>query len=694
MGEVKISVIIPVYNVENYIEECLLSVLHQTIKEIEIICVNDGTIDNSIRIIQKYEQIDKRIKIINKKNGGLSSARNAGFKVASGEYIYYLDSDDYILENTLEILYKEVKKDDLDTIFFDADSFFETEELELSHASYRNYYHRDNLYSEPVNGSVLLKKFMDNHDFRPSACLQLNRRSMLLEHNIDFYEGIIHEDNLFTLKVLLYSQKAKHISQAFYMRRVRANSIMTLTNEIKSVYGYFICIQEIIKELKTLKNIDEDYSIFLECISTIQKSIVNILYKIPQKDLEDLVISSCGFQNIQFALYFKNFAEYKRHISLVISKKDAKITALSRIKNSMEYKIGSTITGFFKKIKTYLKKIKNLSIKKIIKKLIRLTFPDLYTKLFTKISIIIPVYNGEKYLQKCLDSLRKQSLYDIQVICIDDGSTDESLNILNEFKKLDKRFLVLNQNHEGAGNARNYGINYAIGKYLLFLDCDDLFNKHLCKKVYEKARENDAEVVLFGAKRKNMLNSKTENMGWVLRSNKLPKDIVFSGEEKAEEIFQITSNCPWSKLFSKKYVIENNLYFQNIKHANDAYFVRIAIAMAKRMVILDEPLVTYRFNIENNIQSVKDLEPLEFHKAFIAVKNKLIELGCFNQFEKSYVNWTLTESLFNYNTMKSDQAKKEIKTMLKKEGFEFYGIGKYTRNDFYDPLLYDQYKAF
>ena len=105
MKNIKISVIIPVYNVEKYIIECIESIINQTLKDIEIIVVNDGTKDNSIKIVEEYLS-DKRIKIINKANGGLSSARNEGMKVAKGEYIYFIDSDDFINEDVLEVLYK------------------------------------------------------------------------------------------------------------------------------------------------------------------------------------------------------------------------------------------------------------------------------------------------------------------------------------------------------------------------------------------------------------------------------------------------------------------------------------------------------------------------------------------------------------------------------------------------------------
>ena len=121
----KVSVIIPVYNVEEYIRECLTSVVNQTLKDIEIIVVNDGTEDQSIERIKDIITNDIRIKLINKENGGLSSARNVGITNACSEYLLFLDSDDYLTLDALDELYSFAKTNELDQLFFNADPFFE-----------------------------------------------------------------------------------------------------------------------------------------------------------------------------------------------------------------------------------------------------------------------------------------------------------------------------------------------------------------------------------------------------------------------------------------------------------------------------------------------------------------------------------------------------------------------------------------
>ena len=140
INKILVSVIIPVYNVEKYIEETLISVLSQTLSEIEIICINDGSKDRSGEIIRKYAKKDKRVIFLEQENQGQSVARNKGIELAKGEYLYFLDSDDLIETNALEILYNKSKKENLDLLLFDGCSFFENARLKCEHKNYETYY--------------------------------------------------------------------------------------------------------------------------------------------------------------------------------------------------------------------------------------------------------------------------------------------------------------------------------------------------------------------------------------------------------------------------------------------------------------------------------------------------------------------------------------------------------------------------
>lgn len=351
-----VSVIIPVYCVEAYIEECLVSVLNQTLKDIEIICVNDGTPDHSMEIVKKYAEKDDRIVIVNKENGGLSSARNAGLRVATGKYVYFLDSDDYILENALEKLYTISEENELDSIFFDADSFFEKEELKEEKKSYVEYYHRDNACADILPGGEFLQVMSDGGNWRPSVCIQMNRRNLLINNNIWFEEGIIHEDNLFSFQVSLYSKAAMHLPERFFQRRLREASIMTTKTAMNSAYGYLQCIKKGIKELCDMQIDKELQGAYIGDLARMANAAAKTMSGMPLEELENAEMEKME-DNIYFHLMIKDQAkiikknkELKRKIKK-LQKKNKKL------KNSMEYKIGRIITKIPRKIrKWFLKK--------------------------------------------------------------------------------------------------------------------------------------------------------------------------------------------------------------------------------------------------------------------------------------------------------------------------------------------------
>jgi len=219
-----ISVIIPIYNVESYIRECIDSVINQTYKNLEIILVNDGSSDNSPQICDDYSKKDSRIIVIHKKyNSGPSDTRNAGLKISKGEYIYFLDSDDYIVKDAIESLLSEAQYYSADIVFFDARIIGNT-----NNPNYPpNTYLRKGLYSNPLKGLYMLEKLLENSDYRPSVPLLFIRRNILIENEIKFYSGILYEDELFTFKLFLISTIVVYLQKPLYYRRIRDNSIMT-----------------------------------------------------------------------------------------------------------------------------------------------------------------------------------------------------------------------------------------------------------------------------------------------------------------------------------------------------------------------------------------------------------------------------------------------------------------------------------
>lgn len=228
---IKVSVIVPIYNAEEYIEECIISIINQTLNEIEIILVNDGTKDNSMKIIEKYFD-DKRVRVINKENGGLSSARNAGLKIAKGEYISFIDSDDYIEKTMLEDLYNNS----------------ETADIVFS----------DNLNYNMLNSQISKGKrnffFLDRVNKGSYVCMytsavvwnKIYKREFLEKNNLKFIEGIIHEDDIFTITSHFLANKVKYVEKNhYYYRTNRKYSIMNDTMKIKHLENYKIIYEKL-----------------------------------------------------------------------------------------------------------------------------------------------------------------------------------------------------------------------------------------------------------------------------------------------------------------------------------------------------------------------------------------------------------------------------------------------------------------
>ena len=147
----KISVIIPVYNVENYLSECLDSIINQSLNDIEIICINDGSTDNSLKILQDYEKRDNRIRVINQKNSGLGATRNVGLSLSEGKYVYFMDSDDYLELSTLEELYHLAETNSLDIVLFKLINFYDETGEKFPTPYYDMTFLRDRVQSNVFN---------------------------------------------------------------------------------------------------------------------------------------------------------------------------------------------------------------------------------------------------------------------------------------------------------------------------------------------------------------------------------------------------------------------------------------------------------------------------------------------------------------------------------------------------------------
>ncbi len=235
-----VSVIIPVYNVENYLCECIDSVINQTYRNIEIILVDDGSTDSSGKICEEYLDNDPRVTVINQKNSGPSKTRNTGIDNANGKYIYFLDSDDYIESDAVELLVTTAESNKADLVFFGAHSFTDSgNDIKQGYTVKGTY--------EPKCGYDMLAQLHKNKDYHCAIYLTFISRNLLTDNNIAFLESAYcSEDMLFTYKVFCSSKQAAQCKKTLYHRRYRDGSIVTS----KKSSRHFRSCRDVYKEIK------------------------------------------------------------------------------------------------------------------------------------------------------------------------------------------------------------------------------------------------------------------------------------------------------------------------------------------------------------------------------------------------------------------------------------------------------------
>ena len=229
-----ISIVVPIYNVEIYLEKCIETILNQTYKNIEIILVDDGSTDSCKDIADEYVKKDKRIKVIHKENGGLSDARNAGIKIAKGRYICFVDSDDYIEKNYIKILYETIIRNNAD----------------ISICSYKNVYidgsqKEDRTKTQVCNNIEAIRElFTKARNIETVTWNKMYKIDLFLHNKIEFPKGKLHEDNFTTYKLFYFSNKIAYVDEILYNYRQRENSIVSIYNEKRLV------ILEVTKDIR------------------------------------------------------------------------------------------------------------------------------------------------------------------------------------------------------------------------------------------------------------------------------------------------------------------------------------------------------------------------------------------------------------------------------------------------------------
>lgn len=262
------SVIIPVYNVEKYLKECVDSILCQTFKDFELILVNDGSTDSSGKICDEYAQKDNRIKVLHKQNGGLSDARNKGTEIACGKYVVYIDSDDYVSSHDFLSELFEKAKNEPDIIVYKFKKYFE-DSKSFSKCSY-SFPELEKMSTLADRIAYLVKK----DSFYCSAWSKAIKHSLLRDNHIEFEKGLLGEDQEWYYHLLLKAKSINGIDKEYIVYRQRANSI-TSSWKKKNLTDCIYIVDKWQKEILNNTEISTDYKNPLLC--SVAKLYCNLL---------------------------------------------------------------------------------------------------------------------------------------------------------------------------------------------------------------------------------------------------------------------------------------------------------------------------------------------------------------------------------------------------------------------------------
>ncbi|WP_296889892.1 glycosyltransferase [uncultured Methanobrevibacter sp.] len=762
---VKVSVVIAVFNVEKYLKECLDSIVNQTLDDIEIICVNDGSTDDSLNILNEYASNDNRFKVLSQKNAGRGSASNLGMTIAKGKYLYFMDADDILKLTALEELYNYAEEKFVDVLMFQAINYVSDDKM---------YYHTD-IYdmrkiAEFNTGDVFDYEDLDNLIFHipVTPWSKLYNRDFIFNNDIKFPEGLIFEDNILYWDVIFNAKRIAFYEKCFYIRRRYSESVMgsknksyvdsivinnlmidrfkkygvfdkfkkTLYNrKVNLNYNRFVEINDLFKEFyfeklqedynyvvskglyydysnlldhrnkfifdcclnsesyqefryhmaywdscntvnklksenKTLKGKNDELKDFNKTIKEDNltfKDFVPLLNGLNEKFSNELLVLNENYNKLTKAntIALKNNELLSRDLILLKKDNDAIIKENSSLKKKYDivnkensslkkkYDIVNKENSSLKKktdsiynenlfLNEYIKKINEEKCMlaennvELVKERDALENELLQEKI--KVSVVIPVYNVEEFLGECLDSIVNQTLKDIEIICVNDGSKDKSLEILNYYAEHDDRFTVISQENSGHAVATNRGMDLARGKYLYLMDSDDFIELTALEEAYNYAEEKNVDFVIFQS-----MNYVTDEDRYYKAENysmekvaDLVGESVFDYKDLGDLIFNITVT-PWSKLYKTNFVRECGAKFPEGLIFDDNIFFWDVLFSAKRIAFYRKHLFNRRWYSYSSTTAgdQRFLDSIDINNLMI---DRFKKYGAFDQFKEILYN--------------------------------------------------------
>lgn len=301
-----------------------------------------------------------------------------------------------------------------------------------------------------------------------------------------------------------------------------------------------------------------------------------------------------------------------------------------------------------------------------------------------KVSIILTVYNMETCLRQTVDSVLAQTYRDIEVICIDDGSSDGSLEILEEYAAHDDRVAVYTQENAGPARSRNRGIDLATGEFLMLLDSDDLYDREMVEKLHARAVDTDADIVVCRSAEYDHATGNVTSSPWTAKAEQIPAKDPFSCSDMYDYILTAFIGWPWDKLYRRSLIESHELRFPTLNNSEDLYFVFLSLVVAERISFFDEVLIRHRVNRSGSLSNSRTANPTDFYRGTCLLKEKLKEDPVrYERLSWGFLNWAFDYALWNIETLPEGPVRRELIERLSRGGFPeiehaYHGVGFFT----------------
>ena len=626
--------------------------------DIEIICVNDGSTDNSYNILKEYEEKDNRIKIINQENNGPGFSRKVGLDVSSGEFIYFMDSDDFLELNALELLYNNAISNDSDFVFLKIIEY--DDNLKVKNYS-KPRISLENNFDVDFDNFTFTYSDIPSYIFHRSFAVHLKMyKSDFLKSYNDFLflEKLRYQDVPFHIQVMLRAKRISFCPQ--YLLNYRVSNANSITNNpqkhAKDIYEIIDIVEDFLKKEKIFKKFEVDFYKF---------KVIQISQKILSSNSNEFFLKSKKeFENIDFSKFWIN-DNFKSIVNLTLS--------------------CVSFQDFKEEYNKYILKNSNKP----------------------KISVIVPVYNVENYLEECLNSLLSQTLRELEIICIDDGSTDNSLNILKKFQKKSDKIKVYSKNNGGLGSTRNIGLKYATGEYVSFIDSDDFIKNNTYECTYKLAKEKDLDMIMFKAinyddNTNEFYETEYYNMPFL---ETLVKNKVFNFNDLGDKLLSIVvSAC--TKIYKKELIDKTGVTFPENLYFEDNVFFFDLFLQSSRVFFYPEFLYIRRRR-RNSITQSGGIKYIDIIPITNNVINIFKKFNLYDKYRQKLINFKIS-SIFLWFNRTNDEFKElffnEIRIDLLKikrdtNLYDFYQKKLWGNNKVnFDKILsvknYDEFKTF